>query len=268
MGCDFKKRATNRNKSQTRDQKAEQTSTSSINIFVSSLKFNSPIIQGSLMWDQTKKRKNKLSTSNFDTSLQELIPQLTDLEPPILLEAHTEVQQKTVVPNRDKHRISFYNRIRLRQRINLSRNLDEKVQLEQVDARPYDLSYACLMIPRFTTHYLIGDIAEALRLWMKQICVSFAWRLEYITVHPDYIQWILNVPPPTPPSICIRTIRQQTSLKIFEDFPHFKQQNLSKDFWAPGYFVLVGNRPHPMEMINDYIQLTRQQQGIQPHRSE
>jgi REP element-mobilizing transposase RayT len=192
---------------------------------------------------------------------------MTDLELPTVLEARTEVKQKIIVPNREKHRTSLYSRLKLKERINLTSNGDGKVQLEPVYQHPYDLSYACLMIPRFSTHYLTGDIAEALRQWMRQICVSFAWRLDYLTVHPDYIQWILNVPPATPPSGCIRTIRQHTSIKIFEDFPHFKQENLSKDFWAPGYFVLVGNLPHPLEMINDYILLTRQQQGIKPHRS-
>src|SRR5512141_278834 len=49
------------------------------------------------------------------------------------------------------------------------------VVLEQVDRHPYDLSYACLLIPRFSSHFLIGDIAESLRGWMRTICLSFAW---------------------------------------------------------------------------------------------
>jgi REP element-mobilizing transposase RayT len=193
---------------------------------------------------------------------------MTEEEPLPALDDCPEVELKTVNPSQTKHRISFYDRIKLKERNDLTSDLDRQVRLEPVYQNTYDLSYACLMIPRFSTHYLIGDIAEALRQWMHQLCVSFNWRLEFIAVRPDYIQWILNVPPATPPSGCIRTIRQQTSLKIFEDFPHFKQENFSRDFWAPGYFVLVGNRPHPLEMINDYILLTRQQQGIQPHRSE
>ncbi len=194
------------------------------------------------------------------------MPPKTDLEPPTVVEVRPQVKPKIDVANREKHRRSIYDRIRLKDRIKTGSEFDHKVQFEAADTHPYDLSYACLMIPRFTTHYLIGDIAESLRTWMGQICVSFSWRLEFLTVHPDYIQWILAVPPATPPSGCIRTIRQHTSQKIFEEFPHFRQENFSKDFWAPGYFVLVGNRPHPLDMINDYILLTRQQQGIPPHR--
>ncbi len=143
------------------------------------------------------------------------------------------------------------------------------VVLEPVVARkPYDLSYACLLIPRFSAHYLIGDIAESLREWMHQICISFAWRLDDLRIRPEYMQWVLYVPPATPPTRCIRTVREQTSRLIFEDFPHIRRENLSKDFWAPGYLVLVGPMPHSSEMINEFISLTRQQQGIQPRFDE
>lgn len=142
------------------------------------------------------------------------------------------------------------------------------VVFEQVSRKPYDLSYACLLIPRFSSHYLIGDIAEALREWMQRVCISFAWRLEDITIRPEYMQWVIYVPAATPPSRCIRTVREHTSRQIFEDFPHIKRENLSNDFWAPGYLVLVGPTPHPTDMINEYIRLTRQQQGIQPRLSE
>jgi putative transposase len=138
------------------------------------------------------------------------------------------------------------------------------VVLEPVARKPYDLSYACLLIPRLSAHYLIGDIAESLREWMHQICISFAWRLEDLRIRPEYMQWVLFVPAATPPSRCIRTIREQTSRRIFEDFPHIRRENLANDFWAPPYLVTVGPAPHPPEMINQFIQLTRQQQGIQP----
>jgi REP element-mobilizing transposase RayT len=143
-----------------------------------------------------------------------------------------------------------------------------QVRLEPVDRQPYDLSYACLLIPRFSSHYLIGDISESLRTWLRTICISFEWRLEDMWVRPAYMQWVLYVPANTPPSHCIRTIRDQTSLQIFEDFPQIRKQNLSQDFWAPGYLVLIGPTPHPPEMINQFIRLTRQKQGFQPRSSE
>jgi REP element-mobilizing transposase RayT len=141
-----------------------------------------------------------------------------------------------------------------------------RVILEPVSNDPYELSFACLIIPRFATHLLIGDLADELRHLMKRICLSFNWRLEYLSIQPGYLQWVLHVPPNTSPADFMPTIRGETSKVIFEDHPPLKRENLSKDFWAPGYLVIVSTRPHPLEMVNEYIQLTRQQQGIPPRQ--
>jgi hypothetical protein len=60
----------------------------------------------------------------------------------------------------------------------------------------------------------------------------------------------------------MRMVRQHTSEKIFEDFPRFKNDNPSGDFWAPGYLIMGGSQPAPAQMIKDFIIQTRQRQGI------
>lgn len=132
---------------------------------------------------------------------------------------------------------------------------------EPVPDNSYNLSYACLLIPRFQNHYLTGDLAEYVYTWMQQICISFGWRLEYIDIQPEYMQWLLNVPFSVSPAQIIRIVRQQTSKKIFDDFPKFKNQNTGKDFWAPGHLVIVGKQLHLPQMIHEFIHLTRQQQA-------
>ena len=78
--------------------------------------------------------------------------------------------------------------------------LSPEVTFEPVSTDPYELSYACLIIPRFSTHYLAGDLEDDLYTWMKQICISFGWRLDFLNVRPDYLQWIICVPPSTSPA--------------------------------------------------------------------
>ncbi len=140
--------------------------------------------------------------------------------------------------------------------------LKTEVTFESVSTDPYELSYACLLIPRFSTHYLIGDLADGLYEWMRQICISFGWRLDFLTVQPDYLQWIIRVPPATSPARIISVVRHQTSGEIFENFPRIKKENRSTDFWAHGYLVIVSTSPHPPKMVKDFIRLTRQQQGL------
>ncbi len=144
-----------------------------------------------------------------------------------------------------------------------ARKLEQKTEVtfESVSTNPYEISYACLLIPRFSTHYLIGDLADILHNWMGQVCVSFDWRLDFISVQPDYLQWIIRVPPAISPARIISIVRHHTSKEIFENFPRFKKENRSTDFWAHGYLVIVSTSPHPSKMVKDFIRLTREQQG-------
>lgn len=138
----------------------------------------------------------------------------------------------------------------------------EAVEPEPFSQYSHDLSYSCLLIPRFSDHYLAGDITESLSEWMRQICVSYGWRLDAIVVRPGYLQWIITVPPTANPSQVMRLTRRHTSQKIFDEFPRFKQKNMSGDFWAPGYYVAPGNQLLSLEVISNFTLATRKQQGI------
>ena len=136
-----------------------------------------------------------------------------------------------------------------------------RVLLEPTSSGMYDLTYACLLVPRFSSHHLTGDLSEQLAKWMPNICVAFGWRLEHLSVRPDYLQWVVNVPPTTSPGYLMRIMRKQTSGKIFDDFPRQKKENPSGDFWAPGYLIMGGSQPHPSKLVEDYIKRTRERQG-------
>lgn len=137
-----------------------------------------------------------------------------------------------------------------------------RIKFEQSTQAMYNLNYACLMIPRLPSHSLTGDLAVRLSEWVPKLCIAFAWRLEYISISPDYLQWIVNVPPTTAPGFLMRIVRQHISEKIFADFPRLKNENPSGDFWAPGYVLMGGTHPHPAQLVKDFIQQTRLRQGI------
>lgn len=136
-----------------------------------------------------------------------------------------------------------------------------RVMLDPISPGLYNLTYACLLVPRFTSHYLTGDVSDRLSEWLPQICIAFGWRLEYLAVRPEYMQWVLNVPPSGSPGYLMRIMRQHTSEKIFTEFPRLKKENPSGDFWAPGYLIMGGTQPHPPQLVKDFIKQTRTHQG-------
>ena len=136
-----------------------------------------------------------------------------------------------------------------------------RVMFEPVSPAVYNITYACLLVPRFSSHYLTGDMSDRLSEWLPQICIAFGWRLEYLAVRPEYVQWVVSVVPSTSPGYLMRIMRQQTSEKIFTEFTKLKKENPSGDFWAPGYLIMSGTQPHPPQLVKDYIKQTRTRQG-------
>jgi REP element-mobilizing transposase RayT len=138
----------------------------------------------------------------------------------------------------------------------------KSLEMKSISTRAYSLTYGILLIPRLPDHHLVGDLAEQLPGWVSQLCVAFAWRLEHISVRPDYLQWNASAAPEIPPAQLVRNIRKHTSQRIFNEFPVLSRENPSGDFWAAGFLLVTGIQPPPGELVRDFIRQTRQEQGI------
>jgi REP element-mobilizing transposase RayT len=133
-----------------------------------------------------------------------------------------------------------------------------------------DLYLAVALLPRLPRHHLIGDLAALLPQWISQICMAYAWRLEAMRVRPDYVEWVVNIPPATSASLHLRIMRRQTSQFIFAEFPTIARENPSGDFWASGYLVTSSSQLPTEAAIQAFISQVRQQQGVSklfPERS-
>lgn len=138
----------------------------------------------------------------------------------------------------------------------------ESEKIEFLPAQPavYHLAFTCILIPRMPHHHLTGDLANQLPGWVAQLCLAFGWRLEHLSLQPEYLQWVVQIPPTTSPSYHMRILRTRTSERIFASFPDIAQENPSNDFWAPGYLIMTGVQVSH-SMIQEYIQQIRHQQG-------
>lgn len=130
-----------------------------------------------------------------------------------------------------------------------------------VDTSQYNISYAYLLVPRLPDHRLTGELASKLAADMRQLAVAFGWRLDYLAIRPDYLEWIANVLPNTSPNRLVRKIRAHTSKRIFSRFPNLADDNPSGDFWALGYLVMSTTQPLPAQTVMSFIENTRIKQG-------
>lgn len=123
----------------------------------------------------------------------------------------------------------------------------------------YSVSYSCLLTPRFATHPLRGDLKDILVGKLRQICISYGWSLGQVEVLPDCLHWVAMVPPTERVSDHIEMVRRMTSDCVFEEYPEYGHENLSRDFWAPGYSLLTGTQSHTPAQIQAYVRHRRQQ---------
>jgi DNA-binding response OmpR family regulator/REP element-mobilizing transposase RayT len=130
----------------------------------------------------------------------------------------------------------------------------------------YNLSYACVLIPRLPQHTLTGDLGRRMGEWLQTIHLAFGWRLAHLAVRPSYLLWVSDISPKTSPASLIKTIRKQISGWVFQEFPRLEEENPSGEFWAPGYMMITTGQLPKAEELQAYIQNTRSRQGINVDR--
>jgi REP element-mobilizing transposase RayT/CheY-like chemotaxis protein len=136
------------------------------------------------------------------------------------------------------------------------------IHLEPVSDGMYNLTYSCLLIPRFCSHRLTRDRENLVIDCMKEIYTSYGWRLEFLEAKPDYLRWVASIPPTIALSEHIEIIRKETSKRLFDDFPPYRQENLSSDYWAPGYLIMGGKNALSDQLIMAYTKQNRQKYGL------
>jgi REP element-mobilizing transposase RayT/CheY-like chemotaxis protein len=136
------------------------------------------------------------------------------------------------------------------------------ILLEPVSDGLYNLTYSCLLIPRFCSHHLTKDRINLVSECMREIYTSYGWRLEYLEAKPDYLRWVASIPPTIALSEHLDIVRKETSKRLFDDFPPYKQENLSSDYWAPGYLIMGGKNAMSDQFIMAYTKQCRQKYGL------
>ncbi len=113
------------------------------------------------------------------------------------------------------------------------------------------------LVPRLAHHYLLGELSHRLRRWVPKICQAFGWRLDFLSVRPDYLKWTFSDFPEVGIKEMLQIMRRQTSDRIFRDFPSLQVENQSGDYWSPSYLVDKENRYFSTQALMSFVSKTR-----------
>jgi REP element-mobilizing transposase RayT/CheY-like chemotaxis protein len=137
--------------------------------------------------------------------------------------------------------------------------------LEMMSDSLYNLHYSCMLIPRFPSHLLTKNKIDVIAEYFKKISISYGWRLEDVEVRSDSLRWTFSLSPSIALTKYLSIIRKETSKRIFDDFPAFKKENPSGDYWAPGFLILGGKKAISDQLAMDYTKQNRQKHGVKQY---
>jgi REP element-mobilizing transposase RayT len=105
------------------------------------------------------------------------------------------------------------------------------------------------LVPRQDAHYILGELAQRLRNWFPEICKTYGWQLDTLSVRPDYLKWRLRDFPDALIHEMLEIVRARTSERIFRVFPNLQKGNPTRDFWSPGYLVDRQNQDFSTQIL-------------------
>ena len=118
-------------------------------------------------------------------------------------------------------------------------------------------AYTCVLVPNLPENILAGPLAKKLGEWLPQLSESFGWHLDKITIRPSHLQWTVEVPQTVSTARLVHSIRIHTSQRIYDYFPELKHRS-PEDFWGPSQLIISGEHSPTPEMIESFIQKSRQ----------
>ncbi len=125
---------------------------------------------------------------------------------------------------------------------------------EAMPPSPQTQAYAGVLVPKHPNQFLVGDLARDLSRWLPRLIHGFGWRLLHFSVQPHYLQWVVEVPPNTPPTAVVRAVRWHTSRLLYQAHPELPFAHPADDFWAPFYLLQPRQVPISSRAIAAFLQ--------------
>ncbi|MFT6988658.1 MAG: putative transposase [Paraglaciecola sp.] len=101
----------------------------------------------------------------------------------------------------------------------------------------YKLEYHFVWVTKYRYQMLQGDLAIRLRELVRQICGVFEIEIIRGVASKDHVHILVSAPLTMSPSEIMRRIKGRTSAKLFQEFPHIKNDTGVVIFGCEGIFM-------------------------------
>ena len=126
--------------------------------------------------------------------------------------------------------------------------------------------YHLVWTPKYRYRVLSGPVHNEVHNCINIFADHLGCQIVELSIKPDHIHSIINVPPKVSISEFMGTMKGRTAIRVLKQFPQLKQkQYWGNHFWAKGYCVdTIGLDP---EMIRKYVEYQQRKEKEQEQGS-
>lgn len=121
----------------------------------------------------------------------------------------------------------------------------------------YLVQYHLIWCPKFRYNVLKGNVEEALKRILAEICNKYEYKILELEVMADHIHIFVSTKPTVAPTDIVRTLKSITAIQLFKEFPALKKfYSRCGSLWSKGYFVSTIGKVSK-DSIQKYIEVQK-----------
>jgi len=118
----------------------------------------------------------------------------------------------------------------------------------------YLVQYHLVWCPKFRYNVLKGNVEDALKRILAEICTRYEYEIIELEVMPDHVHIFISAKPTIAPTDIVRTLKSITAIQLLKEFPALKKfYSRCGSLWSKGYFVSTIGKVSA-DTIQRYIQ--------------
>jgi len=121
----------------------------------------------------------------------------------------------------------------------------------------YLVQYHLIWCPKFRYNVLKGNVEEALKRILVEICNKYEYEILELEVMVGHIHIFVSAKPTIAPTDIVRTLKSITAIQLFKEFPALRKfYSRFGSLWSKGYFVSTIGKVSA-ETIQKYIEVQK-----------
>ena len=99
------------------------------------------------------------------------------------------------------------------------------------------LRFHLVWTPKYRKRVLEGAIALRVAELFRQACEVNDWQLHELSVQPDHVHLLLQIPPRVSVAKAVNLLKGGSSRVLRQEFAELEEFLWGRSFWSDGYFV-------------------------------